>query len=52
MKGDSKVGYKCVLMKRNEITSDEADDLFNASRKELLGLIDQGEIERAENTCE
>ncbi|MGD2014909.1 MAG: hypothetical protein PVG84_14245 [Desulfobacterales bacterium] len=52
MKGDSKVGYKCVLMKRNEIISDEADDLFNASIKELLGLIDQVEIEGAENTCE
>ncbi len=40
------------LIKRNEITSNEADDLFNASRKELFGLIDQGEIEGAEYACE
>ena len=43
---------KLVLMKRDEITSDEADDLFNASREELLVLIDQGQIEGAENICE
>ena len=43
---------KRVLMKRDEITSDEADDLFNAARAELFELIDQGEIEEAENICE
>ena len=43
---------KLVLMKRDEITSDEAEDLFNAAREELIALIDQGEIEGAENICE
>ncbi len=42
---------KLVLMKGEEITSDEADDLFNAVREELFELIDQGEIEGAENIC-
>jgi len=40
---------KRVLMKRDEITSDEADDLIKATREELFELIDQGE---AENICE
>ena len=39
-------------MKRDEITSDEADDLFNTLREELLVLIDQREIEGAENIFE
>ena len=39
-------------MKRDEITSDEADDLFNAAREELFEPIDQREIEGAENICE
>ena len=43
---------KSVLMKRDEITSDEADDLIKAARDELFALIDQGEIEEAENICE
>ena len=43
---------KLVLMKRDEITSDEADDLIKAAREELFELIDQGEIEEAENICE
>ena len=43
---------KLVLMKRDEITSDEADDLINAAREELFELIDQGETEKAENICE
>jgi hypothetical protein len=43
---------KLVLMKRDEITSDEADDLIKAARDELFELIDQGEIEEAENICE
>jgi hypothetical protein len=43
---------KSVLMKRDEITSDEADDLIKAARDELFELIDQGEIEEAENICE
>ena len=43
---------KLVLMKRDEITSDEADDLINAAREELFELIDQGETEEAENIYE
>ena len=43
---------KLVLMKRDEITSDEADDLLNAAREQLFERIDQGEIEGAENICE
>jgi len=43
---------KRVLMKRDEITSDEADDLINAAREELFELIDQGETEEAENIYE
>ncbi len=43
---------KRVLMERDEITSDEADDLIKAAREELFELIDQGEIEEAENICE
>ena len=43
---------KRVLMKRDEITSDEADDLINAARDKLFELIDQGETEEAENICE
>ena len=43
---------KSVLMKRDEITSDEADDLIKAARDELFELIDQGETEEAENICE
>ena len=43
---------KLVLMKRDEITSDEADDLINAARDKLFELIDQGETEEAENICE
>jgi hypothetical protein len=38
---------KRVLMERDEIVSDEADDLLKAAREELFGLIDQGEIEEA-----
>ena len=43
---------KLVLMKRDEITSDEADDLFNAAREQLFERIDRREIEGAENICE
>ena len=43
---------KRVLMERDEITSDEADDLIKAAREELFGLIDQGEIEEAKYVCE
>ena len=43
---------KLVLMKIDEITSDEADDLINAARDKLFELIDQGETEEAENIYE
>ena len=43
---------KLILIKRDEISWDKADDLFNASREELLVLTDQREIEGAENICE
>jgi len=43
---------KLVLMERDEISSDEADNLFNTLREELLVLIDQREIEGAENIFE
>lgn len=39
-------------MEREEITSDEVNDLIDAAREELFKLIDQGEIEEAENICE
>ena len=43
---------KRVLVERDEITSDEADDLIKAAREELFELIDQGEIEETENIYE
>ena len=43
---------KRVLMERDKITSDEADDLIKAAREELFELIDQGETEEAENIYE
>ena len=43
---------KSVLMKREEISSDEADDWIKAAREELFELVDQGETEEAENICE
>ena len=43
---------KHVLMERDEITSDEADDLVKTAREEFFNLVDQGEIEEAENICE
>ena len=38
---------KHVRIKRDEISSDEANDLFNAAREQLFERIDQREIEGA-----
>ena len=43
---------KLLIMKIDEITSDEADDLFNAAIEQLFERIERGEIEGAENICE
>ena len=43
---------KKVLMKRDGISSDEADDLIADARETLLSRIDGGDLAGAEDICE
>ena len=42
---------KQVLMVRDEITSAQADQLISEAREELVSLLEEGNMEEAENIC-
>jgi len=42
---------KQVLMVRDEITSAQADELISEAREELTSLLEEGNMEDAENIC-
>jgi len=43
---------KAILMKRDGISEQAAQDLIDEAREELFALIDDGESEAAYNICE
>ncbi len=42
---------KQVLMRRDGMTSDEADDLIAEAKEQLLGYLEEGNLEAAEDIC-
>ena len=42
---------KQELMVRDEITSAQADELISEAREELTSLLEEGNMEDAENIC-
>jgi len=43
---------KSVLIKRDQLTSDEADEQIQAARKQFNSYLDSGDLESAEHICE
>jgi hypothetical protein len=43
---------KQVLMRRDELTSEEADELIADAKIALQGYIEDDDLESAENVCE
>lgn len=43
---------KRVLMKRDGITSDEADEIIADARRALVRYLDDGDFQSAEDICE
>ena len=43
---------KEIIMKRDGLTSTEADDLIEEAKEELSHLIESGDLNAAENVCE
>jgi len=42
---------KSVLMKRDQLTSDEADEQIQAARRQFNSYLDSGDLEGAEQIC-
>ena len=42
---------KEVLMRRDEMTSDEADDLISEAKEQLLEYFESGDLIAAEDIC-
>jgi hypothetical protein len=43
---------KQVLMRRDGMTSEEAESLIDEAKQELLNLIDEGDLSAAEDICQ
>ena len=43
---------KQVLMRRDGLTSQEADEAIQEAREALQGYLEDGDMEAAENVCE
>ena len=43
---------KSVLMQRDQLTSDEADEQIQAARRQFNSYLDSGDLVSAEHICE
>lgn len=48
---DEKESIKSILIRRDKMTSDEADDLIQEARQQFNSYLEAGDITSAEDIC-
>tara|TARA_R110000796_G_C14248888_1_gene398304 strand:+ start:161 stop:355 length:195 start_codon:yes stop_codon:yes gene_type:complete len=48
---DEKESIKAILIRRDKMTSDEADDLIQDARQQFNSYLEAGDITSAEDIC-